>query len=84
MIKEQWLVKAFVTSNNAQFVFYRLCDVRFTSVRADLKLDGVTVNSRTGDFNATSLAQVVNTDTINELVVRTWFDRAGMFHFLFP
>jgi len=54
----------------------RLCDVRFTTVKADLNLEGVTVNSRTGDYNPSSLAEVVNAETINELVVRTWIDRA--------
>jgi hypothetical protein len=54
----------------------RLCNVRFTSVKADINLKSVTVNSRTGDFNPSSLAQVVNTETINELIVRTWIDRA--------
>ena len=55
----------------------RLCDVRFTSVDANIDLKDVTINSRTGDFNPTSLAQVINTDTINRLVVQTWLDRAG-------
>lgn len=55
---------------------FRLCDVRFTSVRAQIDLSRVTVNTRNGDFNASSLAHVVNTDTINELVVRSWLDRA--------
>ncbi|KIY64218.1 P-loop containing nucleoside triphosphate hydrolase protein [Cylindrobasidium torrendii FP15055 ss-10] len=54
-----------------------LCDVRFTSVSANIDLDGVTLNTRTGDFNPTSLAHVINTDTINTLVVRTWLDRAA-------
>ena len=57
----------------------RLCDVRFTSVRARIDLSNVTVNTRTGDFNATSLAHVINTETVNKLVVQTWLDRAGMF-----
>ncbi|KAJ7092677.1 P-loop containing nucleoside triphosphate hydrolase protein [Mycena epipterygia] len=54
-----------------------LCGVRFTTVHANINLKDVTVNSRTGDFNPTSLAQVVNTETINHLVVKTWMDRAG-------
>ncbi|TFK93509.1 P-loop containing nucleoside triphosphate hydrolase protein [Polyporus arcularius HHB13444] len=62
MIKEQWCA---------------LCDVRFTTVRANIDLSEVTVNSRTGDFNPTSLAHVVNTDTVNELIVRTWLDKAA-------
>ncbi|KAF7310867.1 DEAD-box family helicase [Mycena chlorophos] len=54
-----------------------LCDVRFTTVRASLNLEHVTVNTRTGDFNPTSLAHVVNTETVNHLVVRTWLDKAS-------
>lgn len=59
----------------------RLCDVRFTTVRAQLNLKDVTINTRTGDFNPTSLAHVINTDTINRLVVQSWIDRAGISHF---
>ncbi|KAK7064266.1 DEAD-box family helicase [Favolaschia claudopus] len=54
-----------------------LCDVRFTTVHAKLDLKDVTLNTRTGDFNPTSLAQVVNTETVNNLVVKTWLDKAG-------
>ncbi|TFK41214.1 P-loop containing nucleoside triphosphate hydrolase protein [Crucibulum laeve] len=54
-----------------------LCNVRFTSVRASINLKDVTINTRTGDFNPTSLAHVINTDTINDLVVKTWIDRAA-------
>ncbi|KAE9408139.1 P-loop containing nucleoside triphosphate hydrolase protein [Gymnopus androsaceus JB14] len=54
-----------------------LCGVRFTTVQANIDLKGVTVSSRSGDFNATSLAHVVNTDTVNHLVVQTWLDRAA-------
>ncbi|KAF8905532.1 P-loop containing nucleoside triphosphate hydrolase protein [Gymnopilus junonius] len=54
-----------------------LCDVRFTTVQAKIDLNNVTINSRTGDFNPTSLAHVINADSINELVVRTWIDRAS-------
>ncbi|KAL0071869.1 putative ATP-dependent helicase IRC3 [Marasmius tenuissimus] len=54
-----------------------LCNVRFTTVQANLNLKEVTVQSKTGDFNPTSLAQVINTDTINQLVVQTWLDRAA-------
>lgn len=58
---------------------HRLCNVRFTSVRAKMNLSDVTINGRNGDFNPTSLAQVINTDTINNVVVRAWIDRAGKF-----
>lgn len=54
-----------------------LCNVRFTTVRANINLQEVTVNAKTGDFNATSLAHVINTDTVNNLVVRSWLDRAA-------
>jgi len=57
-------------------IVHRLCDVRFTSVRAQLNLEDVAVNGRNGDFVATSLAQVVNTSVVNELVVKAWIDRA--------
>ncbi|KAH7883536.1 P-loop containing nucleoside triphosphate hydrolase protein [Phlebopus sp. FC_14] len=53
-----------------------LCDVRFTTVKANINLRNVTVSSKTGDFNASSLAQIINTDTVNNLVVKTWLDRA--------
>ncbi|KAK0208060.1 P-loop containing nucleoside triphosphate hydrolase protein [Desarmillaria ectypa] len=55
-----------------------LCPVRFTTTKADMNLDDVTVNSRNGDFNATSLAHVVNTETINTLVVQTWLEKAAI------
>ncbi len=54
----------------------RLCEVRFTSVRVKLDLQNVTINGRNGDFNTKSLAAVVNTPVVNELVVKTWIDRA--------
>ncbi|EIW86776.1 P-loop containing nucleoside triphosphate hydrolase protein [Coniophora puteana RWD-64-598 SS2] len=54
-----------------------LCNIRFTSVHANVDLTNVTVNSRTGDFNASSLADVINTKTVNELIVQTWMDRAS-------
>ena len=34
------------------------------------------MNTRTGDFNATSLSHVINTDTVNHLIVRSYLDRA--------
>ncbi|KAF8168154.1 P-loop containing nucleoside triphosphate hydrolase protein [Crassisporium funariophilum] len=54
-----------------------LCDVRFTSVRAEINLKDVTISSRNGDFNPTSLAHVINTETVNNVVVRAWLDRAS-------
>ncbi|TDL28609.1 P-loop containing nucleoside triphosphate hydrolase protein [Rickenella mellea] len=53
-----------------------LCNVRFTSVKAQLDLRDVTISSRTGDYNPTSLAHVVNTETVNNLVVQSWLDKA--------
>jgi ATP-dependent helicase IRC3 len=77
MIKEQWSDHY----NLAIEIFFqsygRLCDVRFTSVKANIDLRNVTVNSKTGDFNATSLAHVINTDIVNNLVVQAWLDRAS-------
>ncbi|TFK77148.1 P-loop containing nucleoside triphosphate hydrolase protein [Pluteus cervinus] len=54
-----------------------LCDIRFTSVRVELDLTSVALNSKSGDYNAASLASIVNTESMNELVVRTWLDRAA-------
>ena len=79
MIKEQWLIYIILSSVhylNPQL--NRLCNVRFTSVKADINLKEVTVNRASGDFNATSLAHVINTETVNNLVVQSWLDRAGM------
>lgn len=59
---------------------HRLCDVRFTTVRAKINLQDVSINGRNGDFNPTSLAQVVNTDTMNNVVVKSWIDRACTFY----
>jgi ATP-dependent helicase IRC3 len=46
-------------------------------VKANIDLSNVTINTRSGDFNATSLAHVINAEVINTLVLQTWFDRAG-------
>ncbi|KAH9044720.1 P-loop containing nucleoside triphosphate hydrolase protein [Lactarius pseudohatsudake] len=54
-----------------------LCNVRFTTVKANIDLKDVTINTHSGDFSATSLAHVINTETINKLVVQTWLDRAA-------
>ncbi|EJD55046.1 P-loop containing nucleoside triphosphate hydrolase protein [Auricularia subglabra TFB-10046 SS5] len=54
-----------------------LCTVRFTTVKVQLDLTGVTVNAKSGDFNPTSLAHVVNTDTINHVVLQAWIDRVS-------
>ncbi|KAH9065966.1 P-loop containing nucleoside triphosphate hydrolase protein [Lactarius vividus] len=54
-----------------------LCNVRFTTVKANIDLKDVTISTHSGDFSATSLAHVINTETINKLVVQTWLDRAA-------
>jgi len=51
--------------------------VRFTSVKASINLQNVTISSKTGDFNASSLAHIINTETINSLVVQAWLDRVS-------
>jgi ATP-dependent helicase IRC3 len=56
-----------------------LSNVRFTTVKANIDLSNVTVNSRSGDFQASSLAHVINTPQVNDLVVKTWMDKAGLF-----
>lgn len=72
------MVSPFVSLLGLLSICYdRLCDVRFTSVKANIDLRNVTVNSKSGDFNATSLAHIINTDTVNNLVVQAWLDRAG-------
>lgn len=76
MIKEQWLDLHFLRNIAADRRNNRLCNVRFTSVKADLNLDDVTINTRSGEFNPTSLAHVVNTEAVNKLVVSTWLDKA--------
>jgi ATP-dependent helicase IRC3 len=40
-------------------------------------LSQVTINAGNGDFNPGSLAKAVNTDAMNDVVVRSWIDRAG-------
>ena len=42
-----------------------------------MDLSDVKLSGRNGDFNPSSLAQAINTDTINNVVVRAWMDRAG-------
>jgi ATP-dependent helicase IRC3 len=54
----------------------RLCDVRLTSVKVSLDLNKVTLNPN-GDFATGSLARVMNTPDMNDMVVRTWLDRAA-------
>ena len=45
-------------------------------MRASLNLDSLTVGKETNDFNVSKLAQVINTDTFNNLVVKSWIEKA--------
>ncbi|KAH8930105.1 P-loop containing nucleoside triphosphate hydrolase protein [Atractiella rhizophila] len=54
-----------------------LSPVRFTLVEAALDLSNVIVSTTSGDFMPTSLSHVVNTDSVNKLVVRSWMEKAG-------
>jgi hypothetical protein len=65
------------SSSTRTFSYIRLCNVRFTTVKANIDLKDVTISTYSGDFSATSLAHVINTETLNKLVVQTWLDRAG-------
>lgn len=56
----------------------RLSPARFVSIEVDMDLEGVEVRGGIqGDYVASSLAEVVDTPEINNLVVATWRDRAG-------
>jgi superfamily II DNA or RNA helicase len=54
-----------------------LAPARFTTVKAHMDLADVAVNEGTGDFVKKKLSGKVNQPEVNELVVRTWLDRAG-------
>jgi ATP-dependent helicase IRC3 len=56
-----------------------LAPARFTTVKADLDLSNVTVNASSRDFSPKSLAAVMNTPAVNELVVKVYLDRASKF-----
>lgn len=53
----------------------RLAPVKATSVYADLHLEQVEVTAL-GDYKTESLAQHVNSYSVNQLVVRTYLHRA--------
>ncbi|PVG01933.1 P-loop containing nucleoside triphosphate hydrolase protein [Serendipita vermifera] len=53
-----------------------LCNVRFTTVKANIDLSDVAISQKSGDFVASSLAQVMNTEAINSLVVQSWLEKA--------
>ena len=54
-----------------------LAPARFTTVKAHMDLADVGVNEGTGDFVKKKLSNKVNQPEVNDLVVRTWLDRAG-------
>ncbi|WVF66845.1 hypothetical protein IAT40_001587 [Kwoniella sp. CBS 6097] len=53
-----------------------LCDIKSTLVKAALNLDQVTMGSN-GDFRTSSLAEKVDTDEVNELIVGTYLHKAA-------
>lgn len=53
-----------------------LSPAKSTTVQADLALDTVAIN-RLGDFRTAALSRTINTETINDLVVRTYLYRAS-------
>jgi len=58
------------------YPLHRLCEARFTTVSADIDLREVRISVATGDFTASSLAHVINTQTVNDLIVKSWLDLA--------
>jgi hypothetical protein len=50
--------------------------VRFAYDQADIKLEGATVKSATGDYASTP-ANVIDIETSNSLVVQTLLDKPG-------
>ncbi|KAF3942364.1 hypothetical protein ABW19_dt0210197 [Dactylella cylindrospora] len=54
-----------------------LSKVLFTTVKTNLKLDKVKLIGGNGDFNVGELAQVVNTAENNDVIVRSWIEKAG-------
>jgi ATP-dependent helicase IRC3 len=56
-----------------------LAPARFTTVKADLDLSNVAVIASSRDFSPKSLAAVMNTPAVNELVVKVYLDRASTF-----
>lgn len=58
------------------YSLHRLCEARFTTVSADIDLREVKISVATGDFTASSLAHVINTESVNDLIVKSWLDLA--------
>lgn len=66
----------FILGGLLPYSLHRLCEARFTTVSADIDLSGVKISVATGDFTASSLAHVINTQTVNDLIVKSWLDLA--------
>jgi ATP-dependent helicase IRC3 len=56
-----------------------LAPARFTTVQADLDFSKLTVKSSSKDFSPKSLAAVMNTPAVNELIVEVYLDHASKF-----
>ena len=41
-----------------------------------MDLSGVRISVTTGDFTAVSLAHIINTQTVNDLILKSWLDLA--------
>ncbi|KAG8925440.1 hypothetical protein FRC02_009683 [Tulasnella sp. 418] len=54
-----------------------LSPITYTTVKVDMDLSSVTVQGRTGDFAPSSLARVLDTDAMHDVVVGTWLDRVS-------
>ncbi|KAK0554004.1 putative ATP-dependent helicase IRC3 [Tilletia horrida] len=53
-----------------------LAPVRFTTVRTSLDLTSIPTSSRSHDFQTSALGEAMNTRALNQVIVRTWLDRA--------
>lgn len=53
----------------------RLSPPRFTTVKSSVDLTGVKEDP-TGDFDIRGLGRAVNTDMANQVLIKTWIDRA--------
>ena len=53
----------------------RLSPPRFTTVRSSVDLTNVR-ECATGDFDIRGLGRAANTDMANEVLIKTWIDRA--------
>jgi hypothetical protein len=64
--------------------FLRLAPARFTSVKVDMDLSQVALTSgKEPDYVPDRLAEVVDTDPINQLLVSIYLERAGDYQPLF-